>query len=806
MATDATSILDSSLASGSITFTGLGSGTDFGTVVEQLVEVESIYKYRLEEWKSTWEAKVEAIETLNSRMLALEEAASAIKTESGLMTRAASSSDTTVAYGIASSSAAIGTYNVTVGEDVIQILSTAGKADADTTAYGGAGGTLTLVSNGVTYNVAIGAADTLQDIADSINGVTGAAIVASVEDDGTSSNPYHLVLTSGVGGNAGRISVTNNPTDISFDSKDMAISDTSSWGGSSVSVVGQFSGDKSVASVYTYTFTVANSGNPSTIGTDSFDINWTASAGGGSGTITVPADYQVGDSIEVENGIFIQLDSGTVNDADSFTVRAFANDIDDAETGTWSGPAITTSGNYSGTINKTYSFEVISEGDIQGGGGADTVVLRWTDSLGNTGTISIDDSDLSYEVEDGFEIKIDAGTLTSGDDFQVNVFAPVKQQGQDIGLAQGAKLVHEGFADTSISPVTTSDSTFTYTYGGEAVSVDVPADTVLLDLVDLINNAADNPGVEASIINDGQGLPNSYKLVLTGTETGAEYQFTSVDHTFTGTSFSNGGDAGGGFTVTQLATNAMIQVDGYPSGDVFLQRESNTVSDVITGVSLSLGDGGSTRITVSVDIDSVASKIDAFVNAVNYVQDYIRETTKYSADEDEKGILIGNYGFQITKSQIDRILNQSVPGLVDGDATYTLLSQIGIESDPDDEGRWVVSSTALFEALAEDPDAVVALFVSNDNIGSEGVANRMYDLMDAQTNDETGVCNILIENYNEIIENIDKKIENEEARLALFEQRQLERFARLEATLNTLNKQSEAIDSAIEQLPDAGGK
>ena len=802
MATDASS-LTSSLVSGSITYTGLGSGSDFGAVVDQLVEVESIYMYQLESWKETWEAKVEAIEALNQRMLALEEAAGGMDTESEFMVRAASSSDQTVATGVASSNASTGAYNLTVGEDIKHIISTAGKADSNTTAYGGAGGTLTLESNGSTYNIAILNTDTLQGIATKINAVTGVDIVATIEDDGTTSNPYHLVLTSGTGGNAGRISVSSNPTDISFDDGDMAISDTSSWGASTVAVVGQFTGDKASASVYSYSFTVANSSNPSTIGTDSFDLNWTASAGGGSGTITVPADYQPGDSIEVENGIFIQLGSGTVNDADAFTVRAFANDIDDPELGTWTGPAVSTEGNYSGTINKTYSFEVTTAGTIQGGGGADTVVLRWTDSLGNNGTVSIDDSDLSYEVEDGFKIKLNAGTLVNGDDFQVNVFAPTKQQGQDDGLAQGTKLVHEGFADTTVTPVTTADSTFSYTYGGQTINVNVPADTVLSDLVDLINNDDSNPGVEASILNDGQGLPDSYKLVLTGTKTGAEYQITTVSHDFTGSTFSNGGNIGGGFTVTQLATNSMIQVDGYPSGDEYLQRSSNTVSDVITGVSLDLRDGGSTKITISVNIDSVASKIDAFVNAVNYVQDFIRESTQYSDDEDEMGVLIGNYGFQITKAQIDSLLNSSIPGLVDGSDVYTLLSQIGIESDPDDNGRWVINSTALFEALTENPDAVVNLFVSNDIKGSEGIANRMYDLMDKQTDAETGVCNVLINNYNDIIDNIDQKIEFEETRIDLYRQRQLEKFARLEATLETLNNQSEAIESQIAQLPSS---
>jgi len=801
-----TSALTSSLLSGSIVISGLGSGTDFNEVIEQLVEIESINMTRLEKWKSTWEEKITVITALNTRMLALKEAAGAMDTEKEFLSRAATSSNTNVVTATATSKASTGASTVTVGQNVKHIVSSAGCADADTTAYGGSGGTLILESNGVSYNIAIDAADTLNDIVDKINAVTGENIVATVENDGTSSNQYHLVLTSGTGGDAGRITATQNPTALSLGGKDMVVSDTSSWGGASIGLTGMFTGDKSVASVHGYTFTVAASSNPSTIGADSFELNWTASAGGGSGTITVPADYKPGDSIEVEKGIFIQLGEGSVEDGDSFSVNAYANDIDEAELGDWSGPAISTEGNYQGSVSKTFSFEVINAGNLQAGGGGDTIVIRWTDSLGNFGTVSLSDADQSYEVDQGFKIKLDAGTVKHGDDFQVNVFAPDKQQGQDTGLAQNCKLIHEGFSDTTITPVTTTAATFTYTYGGKTTTVSVAAGTVLGDLMDLINNDANNPGVEASIVNDGLGLPNSFHLVLTGTKTGAQYQISTVEHDFTGSNFSSGGDAGGGFETSQLATNSMIQVDGFPKGDIFLQRTSNTVSDVITGVSLALVDGGTTRVTVSVDASAVADKIEAFINAVNYVQDYIRSNTKYnSSDEDSSGILIGNYGFQIVKSQIDSMLNSSIPGLVDGQNVYTLLQQIGITSNPDDEGRWIIDEDILEDALAENPEAVAKLFINDANAGSTGVAKRMYDLMSTQTDVETGVCVVLINNYEGIVKNIDKKIDSEESRLELYRQRLVEKFARLEATLSTLSNTQTALESAIAQLPSSSG-
>jgi hypothetical protein len=48
----------------------------------------------------------------------------------------------------------------------------------------------------------------------------------------------------------------------------------------------------------------------------------------------------------------------------------------------------------------------------------------------------------------------------------------------------------------------------------QEVSVNIGGSVTLSMLANMINNDSSNPGVRASIINDGQGLPTSYRLVL----------------------------------------------------------------------------------------------------------------------------------------------------------------------------------------------------------------------------------------------------------------------------------------------------
>ncbi|MBI4798011.1 MAG: flagellar filament capping protein FliD [Desulfarculus sp.] len=791
------------LASGSITFTGLGSGTDFTEIVDQLVKIESINKTRMETWKKTWQAKITSMTSLNQRMDALEEAAGAMRTPNDFLARAATTSNSSVVTATGDNSAVPGAYQVTVGTDVKHIMRSAGVADSGATVVSAAG-TLKLTSNGVTYNVVLAGTETLTQLRDAINAVTGANIVASVEDDGTSSKPYHLVLTSGTGGADGAITVSQNPTNFSLSPKDVA--QQSSTLGVSASLAGQFTGDKASGSVATYAITVQNVTGGGVVGTDGFELSWTRSWDGGAPSaptvISVPATYQPGDSIELENGVYVQLGSGTVANGQALNLRAYANDIDAAEMGTWTGTsAVATQGNYLGTTNKTYSFTVVTAGTLQAGGGAGTAVLRWTDSSGGTGTVSLSDSDLSYSVDEGLKLKLTAGTLVSGDIFQVNVFAPDQQRGQDKGLAQATKLVHSGFADQYVTPVTTAAASFSYTYGGQGVAVSVAANTTLSELVTLINNDSNNPGVTASIINDGMGLPTSYKLVLTGQDPGAQNQISAVSHTFSGSTFGSGGDVGGGFILSQAATNSMTKVDGYPAEtDIYLQRSTNTVTGIVPGITLSLHDAGTGVITVSTDTYAVKAKIEALVNAVNYVQSFIREETKYDSSTKESGILIGNYAYYIIKTRVDSALNNSISGLVDGQDTYVNLAQVGIHTDPDNEGQWVIESTTLLEALNSDPDAVANLFVENTTKGTDGAAQRVYQEMADLTDSDTGTLNVLIKNYNEIVTNIDKRITSETKRIEAFRQHQLELFARLETTLSTLNNQAKSLESAIAKL------
>ncbi len=899
---------------GTITVTGLGSGTDFSRVIEELVNLEHYQVDRLEVWKTEWEEKIESIQGLNSRLLSMETFVNDYNTTPEFLSTTATSSDETVVTATSDSEATPGAHTVVVGSNISHRLSSQGWA-SQTTAIGGHDGAandteedfeFTFGSTTITVSDAdFTTATTLSDFKDDIeNAITAAGqtdhVGVEILDDGSGTNPYRMVLYSKDGGDDNRISVTKNPTGLTFSSgcinpATIDADDTWTDGESRPTSHGTYTGsiDKK------YTFTVPGG----TVGTGDLTVNWSESETGRSGTITIPNGYEEGTQIDVdgindpvkldtwtgtsdpstsgnytgsvrktytftvpsltldganaedtvtwtdsegnsgsvtipanyagsdllvEDGVYISFSVGgdTLVDGEQFTaevergpkvsfsegdltnndefyIDTFTNVDDVEEDAAWSGTSSATSwGHYLGSTNKTFEFTLLNSGTI----GTDAIGLSWSDSEGNSGTVTIpDDFNPSDEdtlsVSQGLELKFSAGNLIINDEFSIHAYSPDLQKGQDSGMARAEELIHSGFSDENSTAVTGTDQTFTYTYAGQRVSVDVDADTTLSGLVSLINSDTDNPGVKASILDDGLGLATSYHLVVRGLDTGAAYNFNDISDTFTGGTFSSDD-----FTTNQEAQNSMLKVDGYPTDDYeYIQRQNNYITDVIEDVNLSLVDSGTSTVTISEDIDTIRGTIETFVTSVNFVLDYIKEETKYDSSTGEAGTMLGNYSYQMVQQRINEILTDSVPDLTDGEDTYVHLAQIGITTNPDNDGKWEIDDTTLNSALNSDLDAVAKLFARDETADTDGILELLSEELESLTDSDDGPMNILIDNYEGIIDGIDTRIEREERRIALVEDRLENQFARLEALLVKLSGQEAYLQQLIDQLPTIGG-
>ena len=284
-------------------------------------------------------------------------------------------------------------------------------------------------------------------------------------------------------------------------------------------------------------------------------------------------------------------------------------------------------------------------------------------------------------------------------------------------LASAEKEIHGGMAGyDSVVTSGVGDKQFDYSVGGGAtISVTVPDGTTLEGLMDLINNDVDNDDVTASVLNDGSESGTDYHLVLTGNETGSE-EYIDIEATTT-----LNGDPGtvdfqsGTWTQTQAASDSWIKVDGYapPSPSGYIERETNTISDVLDGVTLTLHatSGGSTEdVTISNDLTGTKANIQLFVDSYNEVLSTIDMATSYSADTDIAGPLQGDYAVYDIRQTLQYIISSAIPG-VDSNNFYDNLSQVGITTGAG--GALTINSTKLDDALEDNFDDVGKLFTED---------------------------------------------------------------------------------------------
>ncbi len=102
--------------SGQITFSGLGSGTDWGSIISATIEVESYRKNQMESWKADWEEKSEALQELNQAMLELRTWLKEYDTPREFLVKTAESTNTDAVTATASSDADEGVHTVVVNQ------------------------------------------------------------------------------------------------------------------------------------------------------------------------------------------------------------------------------------------------------------------------------------------------------------------------------------------------------------------------------------------------------------------------------------------------------------------------------------------------------------------------------------------------------------------------------------------------------------------------------------------------------------------------------------------------------------------
>jgi len=173
-------------------------------------------------------------------------------------------------------------------------------------------------------------------------------------------------------------------------------------------------------------------------------------------------------------------------------------------------------------------------------------------------------------------------------------------------------------------------------------------------------------------------------------------------------------------TTANNQLNAKLTFNG-----VDVQRNSNTISDLATGVTFTLkstmsSSDNDVNVNVANDVTKIKSKIQDFINKFNDVYTYIKNNSL--DDNGVRGPFLGDSLPTSLRTNMVNYTYEEVTGLTSG--ALTKLSEIGISFDSS-SGLSITDSTTLEDKIKNKINEVADLFNSTN-----GVANKLYNLID----------------------------------------------------------------------------
>lgn len=306
---------------------GIISGLDTTKIIQGILKYDQAKIDQLKQEQAEKTNMLATWQSINALLLGVKTTATTLHADATWQARSVTSSNEDVVTATASAEAAPGTYQLTVSAlaQNHQIASQ-GFADVNQTSIGT--GTLDIrLGNGSTKTITIDDShDTLQGLADAINNAD-AGVTASIINDGSSLNPYRLIIQANDTGLENEIHITNNLSggERTPDFTNTQIDDVETDPNNAATYTGEAtsSGTYTGSSNSRYVIEIMNDG---AVGTATFKfstdggVTWNDNGGAGYATSTTGTTFDQGVAIAFS-------DSGTLSQGDRFYIDTFVPTI-----------------------------------------------------------------------------------------------------------------------------------------------------------------------------------------------------------------------------------------------------------------------------------------------------------------------------------------------------------------------------------------------------------------------------------------------------------------------------------------------
>ncbi|MDO5698877.1 MAG: flagellar filament capping protein FliD [Dermatophilus congolensis] len=337
------------------------------------------------------------------------------------------------------------------------------------------------------------------------------------------------------------------------------------------------------------------------------------------------------------------------------------------------------------------------------------------------------------------------------------------------------------------SPTTSigGDAGQTYSFGisdGEGkqlTEVSIAGGATIEDVAKAINDQ--KSGVNATVVKVND---NDYRLQLTSNKTGAVSNLTLTD----GTAPNGALNLLGSMNTLYNGTDASIKV-GEGANAYSLKSSTNTFNGVLPGVDVTVlkADSG-TPVTAQVtqDIDGMAAKVQAMVDAANEALSNIRINSKADlvnkGDKKADGVFVGDATTRAVTNQITNVF-------VGSSANLPSIAGVSI----DKSGSITFDKAKFTEAFGKDPAKVEATLTQT--------AKNLEEVAKGATNATNGSIAMAIKGQDAMVKNYTDQINRFNERMDMKEQTLMRQYNALDSMLSKMKSQGDWLAGQLASLP-----
>lgn len=322
----------------------------------------------------------------------------------------------------------------------------------------------------------------------------------------------------------------------------------------------------------------------------------------------------------------------------------------------------------------------------------------------------------------------------------------------------------------------------------ETISLELTNTTTPADLVASFNARA-TKGV-AMLVNVGSPSSPSYAMSFTATSEGTQDGTVQLISP-TGSELSAGAPVLQSGT-TQAASDAQFSITGITGT---ITRSSNTVTNIVQGLSFNLRAVGTSTLTVRDNSAGSAQLVRDFVDQLNGVISYSKESNK-TTQEDQKNELVTIFG-PLTRSRVDEgILGEIRSAIASTSASsgssIQIFADLGITTQRD--GTFGFDEDKYRAAIAAEPTSVDSMMRTfGDTVGRTGGTIDLYTRF-------SGLIDGVRNANKTSITDTNKRISEAEKAITKAEEEARSRYARFESMMGNLQTQGSQLSSILASI------